>query len=169
MKRVLLIGNSGSGKSTFAKALAKKTDLPLIHIDKIYLQDNWTNMDKDEFDKILQAELEKPEWIIDGNYNRTIPYRLKYCDTVFYLDFPVLTCFISATKRTIQNYGKTRDDVHSNCPEKFDKDKMLLYKNILGYNIKHRKKYYEMLNNAENVNVVIFKNRKEVNEYIREL
>ena len=89
MRRVLIIGNAGSGKSTFAKKLAKTTGLSLVHLDKIYWRGNWEHLTREEFDKALQAELEKEEWIIDGNFSRTLPRRLEYCDTVIWLDLPV--------------------------------------------------------------------------------
>ena len=103
MKRILIIGNAGSGKTTFAKALAKKTQLPLIHLDRLFWCGEWEHLSRDEFDTILQKELEKPEWIIDGNFGRTIPHRLKYCDTVFYFDLPTITCLWSSTVRVIKN------------------------------------------------------------------
>ncbi|MEE0840408.1 MAG: AAA family ATPase [Acutalibacteraceae bacterium] len=103
MKRILIIGNSGSGKTTFAKALAEKTQLPLIHLDKLFWCGEWEHLSRDEFDAILQKELEKPEWIIDGNFSRTIPHRLKYCDTVFYFDLPTITCLWGSTVRVVKN------------------------------------------------------------------
>ena len=78
MQRILIIGNAGSGKTTFAKQLSEKLNLPLIHLDRLYWCGNWEHLSRDEFDVILQAELEKPQWIIDGNFNRTIPHRLQY-------------------------------------------------------------------------------------------
>ncbi len=93
MKRILIIGNAGSGKTTFAKKLSEKTGLPLVHLDKIYWTGNWEHLERDKFDDILQKELEKSEWIIDGNFNRTLPHRLKYCDTVFYFDIPIFSTF----------------------------------------------------------------------------
>jgi len=104
MKRILIIGNAGSGKTTFGIKLAQKTGIPLVHLDKIYWSGNWEHIEKNEFDNILQKELEKPEWIIDGNFNRTLPHRLKYCDTVFYFDVPIITCIWGVTKRILKSY-----------------------------------------------------------------
>ena len=93
MKRIIVIGCPGSGKTTLSKALAEKLSLPLIHLDKIQWQGNWECIRREEFDNILIDEMKKPQWIIDGNYNRTIPMRLKHCDTVIYLDYPTHICF----------------------------------------------------------------------------
>ena len=101
MKRILIIGNAGSGKTTFAQKLADVTNIPLVHLDKLYWRGNWQRTEKDEFDSILQKELEKSEWIIDGNFNRTLTHRLKYCDTVFYFDIPTIDCLWGITKRII--------------------------------------------------------------------
>ena len=70
--------------------------------------------------------------------------------------------------RTIQNYGKHRDDVGGeNNIEKFDISKLYFFKAILNFNRSNRKRYYDLLSSYPNVNVIVFKNRKQVNEYIK--
>lgn len=169
MKRILIIGNAGSGKTTFAKVLAEKTNLPLIHLDKLFWCGEWEHLSREEFDDVLQKELDKPEWIIDGNFSRTLPHRLEYADTVFYFDLPTITCLWGSTVRVIKNYGKTRDDMGGNCPEYFDKQKASLYKAIFSFNRTHRKNYRKLLEEQKNKNVVIFKSRKQANRYLKEL
>ena len=169
MKRILIIGNAGSGKTTFAKVLAEKTNLPLIHLDKLFWCGEWEHLSREEFDDVLQKELDKPEWIIDGNFSRTLPHRLEYADTVFYFDLPTITCLWGSTVRVIKNYGKTRDDMGGNCPEYFDKQKASLYKAIFSFNRTHRKKYRKLFGEQNNKNVVIFKSRKQANRYLKEL
>ena len=120
MKRVLVIGGNGSGKTTFSKKLAEKTGLPLVHLDKILWRGNWEYLSREEFYPLLDAELQKEEWIIDGNYEYTLERRLRFCDTVFYFDFPTAACLFGVTERVIKNYGKTRDDMGGNCPDRFD-------------------------------------------------
>lgn len=165
MRRVLIIGNAGSGKTTFAGKLAEKTGLPLVHLDQLYWRGAWEHLSREEFDTALQSELEKPEWIIDGNFNRTIPHRLTYCDTVFFFDLPTASCLWGITKRVLQNYGKTRADMGGNCEERFDSNKLSLYRSVWRFNKMHRKEYYRLL---ENTNVIVFKSRKQVDKYLRE-
>lgn len=166
MQRILIIGNAGSGKSTFAKKLAQKLELPIVHLDRLYWKGNWEHLERDEFDKALQLELDKPQWIIDGNFNRTFPHRLKYCDAVFFFDLPTLSCFWGITKRIFQNYGKTRSDMGGNCPEYFDKQKISLYKGVLNFNKNRRRDYYKLLENAPQVQVTVFRSRKQADKYI---
>lgn len=169
MQKILLIGNAGAGKTTFAKQLAEKLNLPLVHLDKLYWCGNWEHLSRSEFDTILQSELEKPRWIIDGNFNRTIPHRLRYCDTVFYFDFPTITCLVGITKRTLMSLGKVRSDMGGNCVEHFDSQKTSLYRNVLTFNNQHRRDYYNLLSNTDGVNVIIFKNRRQVNAFLAQL
>lgn len=169
MKRILIIGNAGSGKTTFAKALAQKINLPLIHLDKLFWCGEWEHLPREKFDAVLQEELEKAEWIIDGNFDRTIPHRLQYCDTVFFFDLPTIACLWGSTVRVIKNYGKTRDDMGGNCPEYFDKQKASLYKSIFSFNRTHRNKYHTLLEAHKDKNIVVFKSRKQAYKYLEKL
>ena len=168
MKKILVIGNMGAGKTTFALKLSEKLNLPLVHLDKLYWCGHWEHHSREDFDRFLQAELLKSEWIIDGNYNRTLPHRLMFCDTVFFFDFSPLTCLWGVTKRVVKNYGKTREDMGGECPEYFDKKKIELYKNVFKYNKNNRERYYEILKNTD-VDVIVFKKRKEVKRYLQKI
>ena len=120
MKKVIVIGSPGAGKSVFSKKLSKITNLSLYHLDMIYHKKDGTQISKTEFDKKLKEILEKDEWIIDGNYQRTLELRLKECDTVFLLDYPVDVCIRGAEDRV----GTKRDDlpwVEESLNEEFKK------------------------------------------------
>ena len=67
------------GDEAEIRALAEKTGLPLVHLDSLYWKDNWESVGREVFDARLEQELNKPKWILDGNMNRTLPHRLKYC------------------------------------------------------------------------------------------
>lgn len=168
MKRILIIGNAGAGKSTFAIKLSERLSLPLVHLDRIYWKGTWEHLERAEFDAALQVELEKPQWIIDGNFNRTVPHRLKYCDTVFFFDMPTLCCLWGITKRIFQHYGKTRPDMGGDCRERFDKQKTPLYKGVLSFNKRCRKEYLKLLAET-NASVIIFKSHRQADRYLKML
>ena len=165
MKKVLVIGGNGSGKSTFSRKLGKKTGLPVVHLDKIFWRGNWEYISREEFDVLLSAELKKEEWIIDGNFERTLEERIKFCDTVFYFDFSTVKCLFGVTERVLKNYGKTRPDMGGSCPEKFDLE---FYKAILRFNKKNRPKTEALLEKYK-PEVIVFKNRKQAEEYLKNL
>ena len=166
MEKVLIIGCSGAGKSTLARVMAEKTGLPLIHLDKLFWRENWQHISRDEFDALLQQELEKEQWILDGNYDRTLNVRLRYCDTVLYLDYPRWQCLLGVIKRVATTYGKVRPDMSDGCPERFDWEFM---KWVWNYNKEHRAELYRVLGETENVQVVVLKNRKAGKAFLRDL
>ena len=106
-KKVLVIGSPGAGKSTFARELAKLTGLPLVYLDQLFWNSDRTTVPREVFDQRLEQALAKEAWIVDGNYQRTMEQRLKQCDTVFFLDFPVKTCLEGVRAR----FGKPRADL----------------------------------------------------------
>ena len=107
MKRIMVIGCPGSGKSTFARALHQKTGVPLYLLDMLYWNADKTTVEKSIFLERLAAVLKKDEWIIDGNFSSTMELRLALCDTVVFLDFPMEVCLDGVRERR----GKPRSDI----------------------------------------------------------
>ena len=107
MRKVIIIGSPGAGKSTFARKLREKTGLPLYYLDLIWHRPDCTNISTEEFDTRLKEILAEDCWIIDGNYLRTLEMRLKACDTIFLLDYPADVCLQGAEERI----GTEREDL----------------------------------------------------------
>jgi adenylate kinase family enzyme len=166
MQKVLIIGCGGAGKSTLARKMGEKTGLPVVHLDKLFWHPGWVESTKDEIDEKIYFELEKPQWIMDGNYNRTLPERLKHCDTVIYLDFSRLACLLGVCKRLLTTYGTVRPDMADGCPERFDLD---FLKWVWNFNKNKRESYYRMLNEAEGIETIVLKNRRMVKRFLKTL
>lgn len=167
MERVMIIGCGGAGKSTLARALGEKTGLPVVHLDQIWwAPGNWQHVRREEFDEILYQEMEKPRWILDGNFNRTMEPRLEKCDTVIYLDMNRFVCLKNWLGRVIKNWGKARADMVEGCAEWFDPE-MAMW--IWNFNKNNRKRYYRLLSEQKNKNVYILKSRREVKRFLKTL
>ena len=166
MERILIIGCGGAGKSTLARQLGDKLGLPVVHLDKLFWKPGWVESSKEEIDGKILEEMQKPRWIMDGNYNRTLPERIKYCDTVIYLDFSRFACLYGVFKRLLTNLGKTRPDMGEGCKEKIDWEFICW---IWNFNRTKREQYYQMLNEAEGVEAIVLKNRRAVKKFLRSL
>ena len=163
--RILLIGCGGSGKSTFAQKLGEATGLPVVHLDQLYWKPGWHPRDKEAFDDLLLRELNKNCWIMDGNFDRTIPLRLGYCDAIIFLDLPRLVCIAGVLKRVISSYGRTRPDMGEGCPERFD---LSFLKWVWNFNRNKREKYLTLLAQSGKT-VYRIRSRRELPALLRKL
>ena len=161
MKKVIIIGCPGSGKSTLGRMLKNKTGLPLYHLDMMYWNEDRTTVDKDIFLGRLKEAMEKDEWIIDGNYASTMDLRFAECDTVFFLDYPTDVCLEGVKARI----GQPRSDMPWIENDVSD-DEFISF--IQNYNTVNRPKVMELIEKYPDKNVIIFKSRKEADEYIGE-
>ena len=167
MERILIIGCGGAGKSTLARQLGERLNLPVVHLDQIWwAPGSWKHLEREEFDALVLQEMEKPQWIMDGNYNRTIPMRMEKCDAIIYLDFPRITCLLGWIKRVITNWGHARADMAPGCNEWFDPE---MANWIWNFNKQNREKYYRMLNEAEGIETIVLKNRRMVKRFLKSL
>ena len=138
MKRVMIIGPPGSGKTTLAHKLAAKTGLPLYHVDRLFFTDNWQERLTEEFARDQAAILAKPEWILDGNAVHHLEPRAKEADTLILLNPPRILCLYRMLKRRIIGQFRHRPDRPDNSREK------LIWK-LLVYMWQWNKRYYKQV------------------------
>ena len=162
MKRVIVIGCPGSGKTTFAEKLNKKTGLPLYHLDAIWHKPDKTHIPREEFDQRLLEILAADEWIIDGNYGRTVEMRLKECDTVFLFDLPAATCLQGATNRL----GKVRYDMPW-IEKELDPEFEEFIKGFAGHSLPGLCDLIEKYRTEKQV--IVFKSRKEADDFLSKI
>lgn len=120
MKKVLIIGSSGAGKSVLSRRIGEITGLPVIHLDRYHWRPGWTEPKKEVWRKQVEELVSGDEWILDGNFGGTMELRLAHCDTVLFLDLPRHLCTWRILKRVLQYKGQTRPDLAEGCPEKLD-------------------------------------------------
>lgn len=164
MKRVLVLGPSGSGKSTFAKALAALLGLPWICLDHYYWQPNWVETPQEEWREVVASLISREEWVMDGNYSRTLEMRIKRADTAIFLDVPRRVSYWRVIKRRIIHRGRVRPELAEGCTEKIDLD---FLRWIWGYPTRTKPMVERILTeNLEEKTIVILKGAKQAEEYL---
>ena len=162
MKKIIVIGCPGSGKTTFAEKLHEAIGLPLIYLDAIWHKSDKTHISREEFDARLGDILATDEWIIDGNYSRTVERRIAAADTVILFDLPTRVCIEGAIARL----GQVRPDMPW-IDTALDPN---LKREIEEFRSKHLPVLYDLLRcYGEGRTVVIFKSREEADEFIRSI
>ena len=160
MKKIIIIGCPGSGKTTFAEKLHRKTGIPLYHLDAIWHKPDRTHISREDFDDRIRGIFAEDEWIIDGNYSRTIEMRLKECDTVFLFALPAEVCLQGATERL----GKGRYDIpwiDRELDPKFREEIECFASNKLPqiYNLLEK--------HGQNKKIVVFETREEGDSFLK--
>lgn len=111
MKRIMIVGQPGGGKSTLARAIRKRTGLPVYHIDQIHWKPGWIERDKDEKTTLCHEIHARERWIFEGGHSVTWPERLERCDTLVWIDTPLWKRTCRFFWRTIKGYGQSRRDL----------------------------------------------------------
>lgn len=161
MKKVMVIGCPGSGKSTFSRALQKRTNLPLFYLDRMNWKPDRTTVEREVFLARLQAVLQQEEWIIDGNYASTMELRLQACDTVIFLDYPTQVCLDGIRERQ----GKPRPDMP--WVETQEDEEFLDF--IKRYNRESRPQVMQLLEQYADKTRIILSSREEADCFLRQL
>ena len=164
MRRVMVIGCSGSGKSTFAMRLAARTGLPFVSLDALHWQPGWREPDRGPWREIVRAAAAEDRWIMDGGYLGTAGPRLARADTVVWFDLPRWICLAGVLGRIVTGYGRVRQEMAAGCPERFDLD-FLRY--VWTFDRRHRPLVVELvaaLSPAQRL--VQFRSRRDVDEFL---
>jgi adenylate kinase family enzyme len=120
MRKVIVIGSGGAGKTTFAGRLGERLGLEVIHLDRLYWHPGWVKTPKDVWRLRVEELLRRDAWVMDGNYSGTLDLRLEACDTVVFLDMGRAVCLWRVLKRLAQHWHRSRPDMAEGCHERFD-------------------------------------------------
>lgn len=135
MRRVLVVGCAGAGKSTFSRQLAERTGLPLVSLDAEFWQPDWKPMPRDLWRPKVGQLSAAETWIQDGNFDGTLDVRLPLADTIVWFDLPRRICMWRVLKRIALGYGEVRPEMAPGCPERLDPE-FLHY--VWTFNTAHR-------------------------------
>jgi adenylate kinase family enzyme len=167
MERIAIIGCGGSGKSSLARELGRRLDLPVIHLDRIFWKSGWVESVPEEFDPKVGAIAATDRWIIDGNYSRTYHLRLPRADTIVWLDLPRHICLWRVMRRAFLSFGRTRADMAQGCPERVDPT---FLRWVWEFPTKHRPRLEERLAaNAGNARILRLTCHREMVAFLEEL
>ncbi len=162
MKRVLIIGSPGAGKSTLACQLAERAGIPLVHLDRLYWKPGWVEPDKLAWRDTVKQLVQADSWIIDGHYTSTLDLRLGAADTVLLLDFPRWICLFRVLDRVLRTWGRTRQDMGSGCQERLDWEFLWF---IWNFPTQHLPTAKEMLKTFPG-RVIIFRHPREAQRFL---
>ncbi len=162
--KIQICGYSGSGKSTLARALGKKFNVPVLHLDSVNWYGDWRYRSDEEKTEIVNNFLsENDGWVIDGNYTVVSPARFFDCDLFILLLFNRFYCFKKCRSRYKKYKGRPRPDLP--CGEKFDLEFAwwILHE---GRTRKRRNKFRQLAANA--TSALVFKSRRAFKKWLKD-
>jgi adenylate kinase family enzyme len=165
--KISVIGYSASGKSTFSKKLAQHYNIPKLHIDTIYFKASMEIQDKLDTEHKIRTFMTQNDWIIDGTYRFLVQERYDVCDQLFIFDFNRFKSFSGLIRRYFKYRNKQRDTMAIGNPEKLDFSfiKWILWDGRK----KNSKELFKSIALKYPHKVVVFKNRKQVRQYLRQI
>ena len=166
MRRVLVIGSGGAGKSTLARAIGARLGLPVVHLDRLYWRPGWRKPSSGAWAETIDREVAADAWVMDGNFGETMDRRLAAADTVVFLDLPRLLCLWRVVRRRFRYAGRSRPDMTEGCPERLDAEFLAW---IWGYPATRRPRVLARLAAAGHVRVVQLRSRREVRQFLADL
>ena len=166
MRKVLVIGPGGAGKSTLANQLGELLHIEVLHLDKFYWQSGWIEMSKPEWLKTVEKLIRRDAWIMDGNYSGTLDIRFKACDTVIFLDMARTLCLWRVLKRVLMYRKQSRPDMAQGCPERLTMEFILW---IWNYSSRTRPKIVRLLESNAEKRIVWLRSQSDVERFLATL
>ena len=165
MKRVLVVGSGGAGKSTFSRKLGEVTGIEVVHLDSVFWRPNWEATPKHEWETTVCELVRGESWIMDGNFGGTRQIRVRASDTVILLDIPRHVCLYRVLKRAIKFRGGSRPDMAAGCNEKVDLE---FLRWIWNYPHRGRERVFKEMAEYPEKRFIVLRSAQEVDDFLRE-
>jgi adenylate kinase family enzyme len=121
MRRIIVVGSQGSGKTNLALNLGRKLGLPVLHLDVLYWRPGWKASEKAGFRTRVAEAVAGDAWIVDGSFSGlAFDITLARADTLVVIRRPRWLCQWRILWRSAFDRDKTRPDLPEGCPEQFD-------------------------------------------------
>lgn len=163
--RISIVGGSGTGKSTLAKILSQKFNLPVVHLDSINYLPNWEPINKNERDNIIISKSLEDKWIIDGIYHNTLRQRFERADLIIWLDYSTYAQLKGIFKRFVQNPNKEKPEIPG-CKERLNFN---FFKYVLFFRKNKRHCIVDNLVGIPEEKILIFTKQKDLNNWVNTL
>lgn len=164
MRKILVIGSGGAGKSTFARRLGELLEIEVNHLDKFYWRPGWQEPSKEDWLRTVTELANGDSWIMDGNFSGTLELRIQHCDTIIFLDMSRLLCLWRIGKRRFLNRRRSRPDMAEGCPEKIDLE---FVRWVWGYSRRSRPKVVRLLREySDTKQIVWLRSDAEVEKFL---
>ena len=114
--KTAIVGFTGSGKSSMARAIAKITSDPVLHLDTVHFTADWQRRPLPEARALVESFCDREGWIIEGNYQSLqLQRRFAEADVILFLNINRFRCFRQAVHRAFRNRGRQREDLAEGC------------------------------------------------------
>jgi len=166
MKRVLIVGTSGVGKTTLTMQLAEMTGLPVTHLDMLAWTAGWKRRPIEDFERDLDKVLAGERWLVDGNYIASLPQRADKADTIILIDLPLWQCLVRVFRRWWKNRGQQRHDLPEGCLEPLP---WTFLKWVLSAPPRHQQLWKDIAAANRQITFHHFTNAGQVDDYVKGL
>ncbi|MHB1317075.1 MAG: P-loop NTPase family protein [Anaerolineae bacterium] len=172
MRRVAIVGSTGSGKTTLATQLAERLNIPHVELDSLYWEAGWNPVSEDVFRARVTAAL-SDTWVTDGNYGQARDLIWGQADTLVWLDMPLLVALWRVVSRTLRRivthevlWNDNRETVRDAL---LSRDSLLLY--LFASRRKHKQQYPQLflLPEYAHLRVVHLRSRRAVSHWLKTL
>ena len=161
VKKIAVVGGSGTGKTTLTNNLGRKLNVPIYHIDGIHHLENWKTRDTKERDRIILKRANEEKWVIDGTYKSTLQERINKADLVIFLDYSTISRLNGILTRYFKDKGKERPEIPG-CKEKMDWN---FIKMFLTWRWTKGKEVKKIIIENKDKKILVFKNRRSLNKW----